>query len=42
MDNEVDVYNGFIARNFEQQKLLQLPFDQNYRRKSVIRISRPV
>jgi Ca2+ transporting ATPase len=37
MENQEDVYNSFIQRNKLQQKIIQLPFDQVLKRKTVIR-----
>jgi len=37
MDNEEDVQNIFINRNRATPKIVQLPFDQNLKRKVVVR-----
>jgi len=37
IDNEMDVQQRFIERNKHSEKLIQLPFDQNLKRKTVVR-----
>lgn len=37
IDNEIDVQQRFIERNKHAEKLIQLPFDQNLKRKTVVR-----
>ena len=37
LDNDVDVAEGFKHRNLYEQKIAQLPFDQELKRMTVIR-----
>lgn len=38
MENGEDVYNGFNSQNQFQEKIFQLPFDQDLKRKTVVRV----
>lgn len=37
IDNDIDVQQRFLERNRTSPKLIQLPFDQNLKRKTVVR-----
>ena len=37
IENNEDIYNQFIDRNKFAPKMVQLPFDQNLKRKIVVR-----